>query len=117
MSVPTLEYIIAFFAGGLATVMVTAFELSGFPILSRLAALFPIVTWVSYLFIGYLDSAETVSKSAHFVMLGTLVAWMPYIFIIYYFSPRIGVGRSIAFAIAVFLFLAFIFSAVYNKWA
>lgn len=115
MPVPILEYAIAFLAGGTITVLVTAFELSGFPTLSRVAALFPVVTWLSYLFIGYLDSAETVSKSAHFVMLGTLVAWMPYIFIIYYFAPRIGVGRSIVFAIAVFFFLAFIFSAVYNK--
>lgn len=113
----TTEYLLAFFAGGVVTMLVTAFEVSGFPTLSRLATLFPVVTLISYLFIGHIDSAETVSKHAHFVMLGTLVAWMPYMFIIYYFSPRIGAPRAIVLSLVVFFLLAFIFTAMYNKWA
>ena len=80
------------------------------------SALFPIVTWLSYLFIGHIDGALAVSQHARFVMFGTLVAWMPYMFIIYYFAPRIGVTRAILFGIIVFLLLAFAFAAVYNRW-
>ncbi len=111
-----VEYLFAFLAGGTFTLLVTAFELSGFPTLSRVAALFPVVTWLSYLFIGQLDGTAAVSQHALFVMLGTLVAWMPYMFIIYYFTPRIGVTWSIAFGIIAFLLLAFAFAAVYNNW-
>ncbi len=111
------EYLFAFLAGGAFTLMVTAFELSGFPTISRIAALFPVVTWVSYLFIGHLDGAAAVSRHALFVMFGTLVAWMPYMFIIYYFAPRIGVTWSIVSGIFVFLLLAFIFALVYNNVA
>ena len=50
-----MEYIFAFFVGGAITVLVTYFEASGFPLLSRLAALFPIFTWLSYIFIGNLS--------------------------------------------------------------
>ncbi|MBU6490999.1 hypothetical protein KGQ25_02505 [Patescibacteria group bacterium] len=111
-----IEYIFAFLAGGTFTLLVTVLEIYGFPTLSRVAALFPVVTWLSYLFIGHIDGALAVSRHAHFVMLGTLVAWMPYMFIIYYFAPRIGVARAIVLGIVVFLLLAFGFAAVYNKW-
>ena len=112
-----VEYFLAFFAGGAITMAVTALELSGFPTLSGVAALFPVVTWLSYLFIGQVSGATAVSRHAHFVMLGTIIAWMPYMFIIYYFAPRIGVTRSIMFGVVVFIVLAFIFAAVYNKLA
>lgn len=112
-----IQYLFAFLAGGTFTLLVTAFQISGLPTLSRIAALFPVVTWLSYLFIGNLDGAQAVSEHARFVMIGTLVAWMPYMFIIYYFSPRIGVTRAIVFGIVVFLLLAFAFAAVYNRGA
>lgn len=112
-----IPYLFAFVAGGTFTVLVTMLELSGFHTVSGVAALFPVVTWISYLFIGHLDGALAVSRHAQFVMIGTLVAWMPYMFIIYYFAPRIGVLRAIGFGIIVFLLLAFTFAGVYNKWA
>ena len=111
-----IDYVYAFFAGGAITAAVTALELTGHPTLSAMAALFPVVTWLSYLFIGHLDGAAAVSRHALFVMLGTIVAWMPYMFIIYYYSTRIGVARSIVFGIIVFLVLAFLFATVYNKF-
>ncbi|HUY62590.1 MAG TPA: hypothetical protein VMV50_02275 [Candidatus Paceibacterota bacterium] len=111
-----IDYLFAFVAGGAITAAVTALELTGYPTLSAIAALFPVVTWLSYIFIGHLDGAAAVSRHAHFVMLGTIFAWMPYMFIIYYYSPRIGVVRSIVFGIIVFLVLAFLFATVYNKY-
>ncbi|OGI15567.1 MAG: hypothetical protein A2Z52_02430, partial [Candidatus Moranbacteria bacterium RBG_19FT_COMBO_42_6] len=89
------EYIFAFLIGGTITVAITYFEASGWPTLSRLAALFPVFTWLSYLFIGKLAGPESVSKHALFVLLGTIVAWLPYMLVIYYFSPKIGSMPSI----------------------
>ena len=112
-----LEYVFAFVAGGTITTLVTGLELSGLSTLSAMAALFPITTWLSYVFIGQVSGAASVSRHALFVMLGTLVAWMPYMFIIYYYAPRIGVVKAIALGILVFLVLAFVFAVVYNKFA
>ena len=90
------------------------FETSGLPTLSRLAALFPIFTWLSYLFIGKLSGAEAVSRHALFVLLGTIIAWLPYMFIIYYFAPKIGTTKSIVLGIVIFLILAVLFIRFYK---
>lgn len=108
------EYIFAFFAGGAITVAITYFEASGYPLLSRLAALFPVFTWLSYLFIGRIAGPDAVSKNALFVLWGTIFAWLPYMFVIYYFAPRIGSTRAVALALAVFIILAIIFIKIYK---
>jgi len=41
--------------------------------MSRLAALFPVFTWLSYLFIGRSQGGEAVSSQALFVLLGRLL--------------------------------------------
>lgn len=110
------EYIFAFFAGGVITVVITYFETNGWPLVSRLAALFPVFTWLSYLFIGRLAGPKTVSQNALFVLLGTIVAWLPYMFVIYYFAPRIGSVRAIVLGLVVFVILASIFASVYHKY-
>ncbi|MFA6365472.1 MAG: hypothetical protein WCW78_03665 [Candidatus Paceibacterota bacterium] len=109
-----MEYIFAFLVGGALTALITYFEASGFPLLSRLAALFPIFTWLSYLFIGKLSGAEAVSKHALFVLLGTIVSWLPYMLVIYYFAPKIGSDKAILLGLAVFVVLALIFIKFYK---
>jgi uncharacterized membrane protein (GlpM family) len=108
------EYIFAFLVGGTITTLITYFEVSGFPLLSRLATLFPVFTWLSYLFIGKLSGPEVTSKHALFVLLGTIVAWLPYMFVIYYFAPKIGSGKAIAFGLIVFVVLALVFVGFYK---
>ena len=109
-----VEYIFSFLLGGIITLAITYLEASGFPTLSGLAALFPIFTWVSYLFIGKLGGAEIVSQHSLFVLLGTIFAWIPYMLIIYYFAPKIGVLKSILFGLIVFFILALIFIKLYG---
>lgn len=111
------EYIIAFFAGGTITAVVVALQSAGYPTLSGVAALFPIVTWLSYIFIGQLSGAQAVSQHSLFVLLGTLIAWAPYMLTIYYLSPRIGVNKTIVIALVVFFIVAFIYVTMYNKFA
>ncbi len=107
-------YILAFIVGGLVTVAITYFEASGFPLLSRLAALFPIFTWLSYLFIGKIGGDKAVAEHSLFVLLGTLVAWVPYMLAIYFLAPRIGSVKAILVSVGIFLVMAFIFIKVYR---
>lgn len=107
-------YIFSFILGGLITTAIIYFEVSGFPLLSRLAALFPIFTWLSYLFIGKLSGAQEVSRHSLFVLLGTIFAWIPYMLTIYFLAPKIGSAKAIIVAIALFLILALIFIKFYK---
>ncbi|MHB8871343.1 MAG: hypothetical protein ACYC5G_02700 [Candidatus Doudnabacteria bacterium] len=109
-----MNYIFAFLVGGAITVAITYFEISGFPLLSRLAALFPIFTWLSYLFIGRLDNGQAVSQHALFVLLGTIVAWLPYMFVIYYFAPKIGSNNAVLAGLILFIILALVFIKLYK---
>ncbi|HUQ30009.1 MAG TPA: hypothetical protein VM103_00595 [Candidatus Paceibacterota bacterium] len=110
-----IQYLLAFLAGGTLTLTAVAFEVNGFTLLSRVATLFPVVSWVSYLFIADSVGGEAaVSKHALFVMFGTLVAWVPYMLIIYYFAPKIGAHKAIALGMGVFFILALLFAALYK---
>lgn len=108
------EYLFAFFAGGVVTVAITYFETSGYPLISRLAALFPIFTWLSYLFIGKLAGDKAVSQHALFVLFGTIVAWLPYMLAIYYFAPKIGATKAVLAGLVVFVVLALVFIKFYK---
>lgn len=110
-----MDYIFAFLAGGSITALIIYFEASGFTLLSRLAALFPIFTWLSYLFIGKLTGGEEVSRHALFVLLGTIFAWVPYMLTIYFFAPKIGSVKAIFLALFIFIVLAIIFTEVYTR--
>ncbi|MEO8065720.1 MAG: hypothetical protein ABI643_02595 [Candidatus Doudnabacteria bacterium] len=103
------EYLLVFIVGGAVTTIITYFANSGWPTISRLAALFPVSTWISYLFIARVSGNKAVSKHSLFVLLGTIVAWLPYMFVIYYYSDKIGANKAIGIGIAVFVALALIF--------
>ncbi len=110
-----VTYVFSFLVGGVVTTLITYFEISGFPTLSRLAALFPVFTWLSYLFIGEISGPDAVAKHSLFVLLGTLVAWVPYMFTIYFLAPRVGSWKAIGAGIVVFIVLALVFVHFYKK--
>lgn len=110
-----MVYIFSFIVGGLVTVAITYFETSGFLLLSRLAALFPVFTWLSYLFIGELSGPDAVAKHSLFVLLGTLIAWVPYMLTIYLLAPRMGSWRAILMGMVVFVVLATAFVYFYKR--
>lgn len=109
-----LEYVFAFVVGGAITVAIIHLEASGNQLLSRLAALFPVFTWLSYLFIGKISGPKAVSSHSLFVLLGTLVAWVPYMFVIYLFAPKIGSTKAIILGVAVFVVFALTFAKFYK---
>ena len=115
MAVDMFQYLFYFLVGGLVVSAVVFFEESGYTTLSRIAILFPVVTWLSYLFIGNFGTPQQVADSATYVLFGTIVAWIPYMASIVYFAPKFGVEKAIIIALAVFVVLAAIFSYVYYK--
>jgi uncharacterized membrane protein (GlpM family) len=107
-----VEYILSFIIGGLLTTIIVYCEVNGFPLISRIAALFPLFTWLSYLFIGSLtNSARVVNHTLfvgnHFCM-DSLYAF--YLF----FAQMLGSTKAIIGAIIIFLVLSTIFSAIYK---
>ncbi len=105
-------YLISFFAGGIITTGIIYFEAAGFPLLSRLAALFPVFTWLSYLFIGEFAGGDEVARHSLFVLLGTIFAWIPYMLTIYFLAPKLGSARAVFAGITVFLVCA----AIFIRW-
>ncbi|VVB79624.1 Uncharacterised protein [uncultured archaeon] len=110
------KYLLYFLTGGLITTAIVALEESGMPLISRLAALFPVFTWIAYLFIGEFGTAQQVVSHAKFVLIGTIVSWIPYMLSIIYFAPKIGVYKAIAVSILIFVIIALVFSYIYLKF-
>lgn len=108
--------LIYFFTGGIVTVLIVLLEKSGYRLLSGLATLMPVFTLVSYIFIGESQGGVAVSKHSQFVLIGTLVTWVPYMLVIGYLSPKIGAYRAIAAGMGVFTLLALIFVFIVSKY-
>jgi uncharacterized membrane protein (GlpM family) len=108
--------IVYFITGGLFTTLIVLFEQSGFRLLSGLAALIPVFTLVSYIFIGQAKGGLAVSQHSQFVLWGTIVSWIPYMIAISYLSPRIGPIKAIVTGMAIFFVLAIVFLIVVERY-
>ncbi len=110
------NYIIYFVTGGLFTVLIVAFQVSGHKTLSGLATLIPVFTLVAYFFIGKISGGQAVSQHAKFVLTGTLLSWVPYMLAVAYFAPRIGPYKAILVGLTIFFVLALSFTLVSNRF-
>ncbi len=108
--------IIYFITGGLFTTAIVALEESGYRLLSGLATLIPVFTLVAYFFIGQTQGSEAVGQHAKWVLVGTLVSWVPYMLTVAYLSPKIGSHNAIFIGLVVFFVLAIIYIAVANHF-
>lgn len=108
--------IIYFITGGLFTTLIIVLEQSGFRLLSGLAALIPVFTLVSYIFIGQSDGGLAVSQHSQFVLWGTIVSWIPYMITVSYLSPKIGPNKAIIVGMITFFILATIFTIVIARY-
>ncbi len=108
--------IIYFITGGIFTTLIVLLEESGFRLLSGLAALIPVFTLVSYIFIGGLKGGIAVGQHAKFVLWGTIVSWIPYMIAVVYLSPRIGPNKAIAVGMLIFFVLAIAFILITTRY-
>lgn len=111
----TKHYLIYFITGGLFTVLIVALEENGSRLLSGLATLMPIFTLVAYIFIGESKGGGAVGQHAWFVLVGTLVSWIPYMIVVAVLAPKIGSRLAIVAGLSTFFLLAIIYLlAVYR---
>jgi uncharacterized membrane protein (GlpM family) len=108
--------IIYFVTGGLITTIIVVLEGIGQRTLSELATLIPVFTLVAYFFIGQTKGGQAVGQHAKFVLVGTLISWVPYMLAVAYLAPRIGPNKAILVGLAVFFLLAFIYITVANHF-
>lgn len=104
MNIPNL--IIYFVTGGLFTTLIIVLEESSHRVLSGLATLVPVFTLIAYFFIGQTQGGRAVSEHAKFVLVGTLVSWVPYMLAVSILSPKIGPQKAILCGLGIFFILA-----------
>ena len=109
------NFIIYFITGGLFTTIIVALEDSNYRVLSGLATLIPVFTLVAYIFIGESKGGAAVGQHAWFVLVGTIVSWVPYMLAVAYLSPRIGAYKAILAGLAVFFILALLYIAAVSR--
>lgn len=103
------SYLIYFLTGGIFTVLIVALEENGSRLLSGFATLMPVFTLVAYIFIGESKGGGAVGQHAWFVLVGTIVSWVPYMIVVATLAPKIGSRSAIAIGLATF----FVFAAAY----
>lgn len=105
-----------FVTGGLVTTLIVVLEQSGKRTLSGVATLVPVFTLVAYFFIGETAGSAAVGQHAKWVLVGTLVSWVPYMLAVAYLAPKIGSNNAILVGLGVFFVLAFLYVAVTQHW-
>jgi len=101
--------VVYFLAGGVVTTAIVLLEESGLRLLSGFATLIPVFTLIAYFFIGESKGGTALSQHAQLVLVGTLVAWVPYMLVIIWLAPHWGAYKTIGAGLAVFFVLAITF--------
>jgi uncharacterized membrane protein (GlpM family) len=100
---------IYFLAGGVITTLIVLLEGSGLRLLSGLATMVPVFTLIAYFFIGSSRGGVALSQHAKLVLIGTLVAWVPYMLTVIFLAPHFNTYKTIGAGLLVFFVLAIIF--------
>ncbi|MBU6141677.1 hypothetical protein KGO95_00975 [Patescibacteria group bacterium] len=106
------NYLIYFLTGGIFTVLIVALEESGFRLASGFATLMPVFTLVAYIFIGESRGGAAVAQHALFVLVGTIISWVPYMLVVSWLAPKYGTRTAIGAGLLTFFVLAGIYLAV-----
>ncbi len=107
--------VIYFLTGGVFTTLIVVLEESGKRTLSGFATLMPVFTLVAYFFIGETSGGAAVGRHAKWVLLGTLVSWVPYMLAVAYLAPKIGPRYAILAGLSVFFVLALAYVIVAGR--
>jgi len=104
-----LNILIYFLTGGVVTTAIVLLEESGLRLLSGLATLMPVFTLIAYLFIGESRGGTELSNHATLVLVGTLVAWVPYMLVVIWLAPYMSTYKAVGAGLVVFFVLAILF--------
>lgn len=103
------SYILYFLTGGIFTTIIVAAEESGYRMISGFATLMPVFTLVAYAFIGETSGPKAMGQHAWFVLIGTIVSWVPYMIVVAYLAPRYGTRIAIGAGLMTFFVLAAVY--------
>ncbi len=103
------DALIYFVVGGAVTTVIVLLEESGMRLLSGLATLMPVFTLIAYFFIGESRGGVALSEHAKLVLIGTLVAWVPYMLAVIWLAPRWSTNHTIEAGLGVFFLFAVVF--------
>lgn len=106
------SYFVYFLTGGIFTILIVTLEESGLRLLSGFATLMPVFTLVAYVFIGESKGGGAVGQNAWFVLVGTIVSWVPYMIVVAVFAPRVGTRLAIAAGLVTFFILAALYLGI-----
>lgn len=110
------NYGIYFLTGGLFTALIVALEENGERLLSGFATLIPVFTLVAYFFIGESKGGVAVGQHAWFVLIGTIVSWVPYMVLVALLSPKIGSKAAIGVGLLAFFICAFVYLEIVHHY-
>ncbi len=110
------SYLLYFLTGGVFTLLIVVLEENGSRLLSGFATLVPVFTLVAYIFIGESRGGGAVGQHAWFVLVGTIISWVPYMILVAYLAPRIGSKYAIGAGLAGFFILAAIYLVVVSHY-
>ncbi len=110
-----LSLVTYFLTGGVFTTLIVALEESRHRTLSGFATLIPVFTLVAYFFIGESSGGAAVGQHAKWVLVGTLVSWVPYMLAVAYLAPKVGSHKAILAGLALFFVLAFVYVTLASR--
>lgn len=110
------NFFIYFITGGIFTTIIVALEESNNRLLSGFATLIPVFTLVAYFFIGESRGGVAVGQHAWFVLIGTIVSWVPYMIAVADLSPKIGPNKAILIGLGLFFVLSLLYIAAVSHF-
>jgi len=111
-----ISIILYFLAGGLTVSVSILLANSGNTMLSGLAMMFPSVTVVSYYFIGKSLGSEVATASIKSTIAGALIVWLPYMMVMLYLTPKMGLNKAMLFGILTFLIIGAVWITINSKY-
>jgi len=110
------NFVFYFIIGGTITSLIVILEQSDLRLLSGFATLVPAITLTSYFFIGESRGGTAVSRHAWMVLVGTLIAWVPYMIVVALCADKIGPHKAILLGFLTFFVLAVGYLAVVQRF-
>ncbi len=105
-----------FLAGGLTVSAGVLLANSGNSFLSGLVLMFPSVTVVSYYFIGKSMGSEVATASMKSTISAALITWLPYMLVLLYLTPKMGLNKALFFGILTFLIIGAAWISINSKY-
>ena len=113
-----LNALLYFIVGGIVTTVIVLLEQHGNRLLSGFATLVPVFTLIAYFFVGETRGGKALSQHAQLVLVGTLVAWVPYMLTVIVLAPHVSTYKAIGAGLLVFFIcaLAFLLLTQHYGW-